>query len=54
VNAEECSVTCPWHYGKFDLKTGMPTDGVVNKPVETYHVEIRDGVIWVGTKVVVK
>jgi len=54
VNAEECSVTCPWHYGKFDLKSGMPTDGVVNKPVETYQVEVRDGVIWVGTKVVAK
>lgn len=49
INAAECSVTCPWHYGKFDLKTGAATDGVVNKPVETYQVEVRDGVIWVGT-----
>ncbi len=49
VNATECSVVCPWHYGKFDLRTGQPVDGVVNKPVETYRVEIRDGVIWVGT-----
>ena len=53
INAEECSVVCPWHYGKFDIKTGQPTDGVVNKPVETYQVDVRDGVIWVGTKVVV-
>jgi chlorite dismutase/nitrite reductase/ring-hydroxylating ferredoxin subunit len=50
VNTEECSVVCPWHYGKFDIKTGQPIDGVVNKPVETYLVEVRDGVIWVGTK----
>ena len=54
VNAEECSVVCPWHYGKFDIKTGQPIDGVVNKPVQTYQVEIRDGVIWVGTKVTVR
>lgn len=51
VNVEECSVVCPWHYGKFDLKTGQPIDGIVNKPVGTYDVEIRDGVIWIGTTV---
>jgi chlorite dismutase/nitrite reductase/ring-hydroxylating ferredoxin subunit len=49
VNPAECSVTCPWHYGKFDLKTGQPVDGVVNKPVATYNVNIRDGIIFVGT-----
>lgn len=46
-----CAVTCPWHYGKFDLATGQAIDGVVNKPVETYQIEVRDGVIFVGTKV---
>ncbi|MEO0564327.1 MAG: chlorite dismutase family protein [Chloroflexota bacterium] len=54
INAEECSVVCPWHYGKFDIKTGQPIDGVVNKPVETFQVEVRDGVVWVGTKAVVR
>jgi chlorite dismutase len=52
VNSEEGSVICPWHYGKFDIQTGKPIDGLVNKPVETYQVEVRDGVIWVGTKIV--
>lgn len=51
VNADECSVTCPWHYGKFDLKTGQTLDGVVNKPVQTYQVEVKNGMIRVGTKV---
>lgn len=51
VNAEECSVVCPWHYGKFDLRTGAALDGVVRKPVETYRVEVRDGIVYVGTKV---
>lgn len=48
VNAEECSVVCPWHYGKFDLRTGQALDGVVRRPVETYRVEVRDGVVFVG------
>ena len=51
INFEECSVVCPWHYGKFDIKSGQPIDGVVRKPVETYQVEIRDGVVYVGTKI---
>jgi chlorite dismutase len=51
INAEECTVVCPWHYGKFDLKTGTALDGVVRKPVETYQVEVRDGMVYVGTRV---
>lgn len=51
VNTDECSVVCPWHYGKFDLRTGKAIDGVVRKPVETYQVEIRDGMIFVGTRI---
>ena len=37
--------------GKFDLKTGAAIDGVVRKPVDTFQVEVREGMIWVGTKV---
>jgi chlorite dismutase len=51
INAEECTVVCPWHYGKFDLRSGAALDGVVRKPVETYQVEMRDGMIFVGTRV---
>jgi nitrite reductase/ring-hydroxylating ferredoxin subunit len=54
INIEECSVVCPWHYGKFDIASGQPFDGIVNKPVETYQVDIRDSIIWVGTKIVAK
>lgn len=45
-----CTVTCPWHYAKFDLTSGHVVDGVASAPVETYHVEVRDGIIRVGTK----
>lgn len=52
VNVDECSVVCPWHYGKFDLRSGEAIDGLVNKPVETYQVEVRDGMVHVGTKII--
>ena len=51
INTGECSVVCPWHYGKFDIKTGTAIDGVVRKPVETYQVEIRNDMVFVGTRV---
>lgn len=51
VNAEECSVVCPWHYGKFDLRSGAAIDGVVRKAVDSYRVEVRDGVVYVGVTV---
>jgi chlorite dismutase len=50
VNAGECSVVCPWHYAKFDLRTGQVIDGVASAPVESYAVEIRDGVVFVGMR----
>ena len=52
IDTEECSVVCPWHYGKFDIRTGQAVDGVVNKPVETYQIDIRDNTIFVGTKII--
>jgi chlorite dismutase/nitrite reductase/ring-hydroxylating ferredoxin subunit len=51
MDAHECSVVCPWHYAKFDLKTGDAIDGIANKGVETYQVEVRDGMVYVGTKI---
>lgn len=48
VDPAECTVVCPWHYGKFDLRTGAAVDGVVRQGVETYQVENRDGVLFVG------
>jgi NAD(P)H-dependent nitrite reductase small subunit len=45
-----CTVTCPWHYAQFDLATGAVVDGVASAPIPTYQVEVRDGVVYVGTK----
>lgn len=46
-----CTVTCPWHYAKFDLADGKAVDGIARIPVATYQIAVRDGVIFVGTKV---
>ncbi len=50
VEGDVCSVTCPWHYAKFDLASGEVIDGIANTPVRTYSVEVRDGMIYVGTQ----
>jgi nitrite reductase/ring-hydroxylating ferredoxin subunit len=50
IEAENCTVTCPWHYAQYDLKTGRVVDGVASAPVPTYLVEIRDGMVYVGTR----
>ncbi len=46
----ECTVTCPWHYGKFDLATGQVVDGVATAPVPAYEAEVRDGAIYLREK----
>jgi chlorite dismutase len=50
VDAESCTVVCPWHYGRFSLKSGQAVDGVTTAPVPAYAVDVRDGIIFVGTK----
>lgn len=45
-----CTVTCPWHYAKYDLTGGAVVDGVASAGVPSYQVEVRDGMIYVGTK----
>lgn len=51
VDAEACTVVCPWHYAKFDLTSGEVVDGIARQPVSSYDVEITDGVIYVVTTV---
>jgi len=48
LDHDECAVTCPWHYAKFDLASGAVIDGIASSPVETFAVEVRDGVIFIG------
>jgi len=44
---ELCRVICPRHGSAFDLSTGRPLSLPAYEPVETYPVEIVDGVVRV-------
>jgi 3-phenylpropionate/trans-cinnamate dioxygenase ferredoxin subunit len=44
---EGCLIECPLHASFFDLRTGEVTSPPAKKPVRTYHVEVRDGMIEV-------
>ena len=44
---EDCSVECPLHASRFDLRTGRADAPPAKKPVRTHRVEIVDGVIQV-------
>ncbi|MEO8606438.1 MAG: chlorite dismutase family protein [Chloroflexota bacterium] len=50
ISENSCTVTCPWHFAKFDLATGVVADGIASAPVPTYQTEVRNGMIYVGTK----
>jgi nitrite reductase/ring-hydroxylating ferredoxin subunit len=43
--AESCTVTRPWHYAQYDLRTGRLWMALPARPVPTYLVEIRDGMV---------
>ncbi len=48
VSESECTVVCPWHYAKFDLKSGRVVDGIASSGVESYTVSVVDGMIRIS------
>ena len=40
VDIATCILTCPWHQGMFDLRTGKPAGGPPVVPLRTYEVTI--------------
>lgn len=48
VDASACILECPWHGGRFDLKTGRPTGGPPNAPLKTYRVKLSGDRVLVG------
>jgi nitrite reductase/ring-hydroxylating ferredoxin subunit len=39
-------VACPYHFGRFCLRTGQPTAPPCVAPVRTYRSEIREGRVY--------
>ncbi len=35
------TVECPWHQGRFDVKTGEVIDAPPDSPLPTYHVQVE-------------
>lgn len=48
VDAATCTLTCPWHAGRFDLATGAPVGGPVRAPIAVHPVTIDGDHIVVG------
>jgi 3-phenylpropionate/trans-cinnamate dioxygenase ferredoxin subunit len=44
-DAERCTVECPRHGSRFDLRTGKPLTLPAYVPVDTFPVSVQDGVI---------
>jgi NADPH-dependent 2,4-dienoyl-CoA reductase/sulfur reductase-like enzyme/nitrite reductase/ring-hydroxylating ferredoxin subunit len=42
------TVRCPWHHACFSLRTGAPLRAPAFDPLASWHVEQRDGVVYVG------
>ena len=42
---ETCTVECPRHGSRFDLRTGKPLTLPAYVPVDTFPVSVEDGVI---------
>ena len=48
VDSGACLLECPWHGGRFELKTGRPAGGPPSAPLKTYQVKVSGEQILVG------
>lgn len=43
-------VTCPWHGGAFDVRSGQPVAPPCVAPLAVHPCELRDGSVWARLK----
>jgi 3-phenylpropionate/trans-cinnamate dioxygenase ferredoxin component len=47
LDFDDCTVECPRHGSRFDLRTGQPLNLPAYQPIDTFPVSVDDGVIRV-------
>ena len=45
LDTKQCTVECPRHGSRFDLRTGKPLTLPAYVPIDTFPVSVEDGVI---------
>jgi 3-phenylpropionate/trans-cinnamate dioxygenase ferredoxin component len=45
LDEADCTIECPRHGSKFDLRTGKPVNLPAYVPVDTFPVSVQDGMI---------
>jgi naphthalene 1,2-dioxygenase system ferredoxin subunit len=43
---EGFEIECPFHQGRFDVRTGAPTCAPVTEAIKTYPIKIDGGQVW--------
>lgn len=47
VNAEDCTINCPWHLLEWDLETGY--NAATDTSIPTYDVTVEGEEVWLST-----
>ncbi len=45
---EDGVVTCPWHFGQFDIKTGRVLGPPPPEPLQKFELKVEEGVVLVS------
>jgi len=46
----DCTITCPWHFSRFDIRTGAIVDSPAEEPIGVYEVKIEGTAVFVGSR----
>jgi 3-phenylpropionate/trans-cinnamate dioxygenase ferredoxin component len=41
-------ITCPWHFSRFNIRTGEIVDSPAEEEITVYEVKVEDGGVFVG------
>ena len=47
---DNCTITCPRHGAKFDIRTGKPLCMPAIEPIMTFEIQVRDGEVYARAK----